>query len=64
MPCATLISSHCTFRYVLLMLNKADEREWEALRTVDFSTASSIESLPLAEKWIVSQLHKVKLYCL
>ena len=42
------------------MLNKADEKEWEALRSVDFSTSASIATLPLAERWIVSQLHKVR----
>lgn len=47
-------------KYVLLMLQKADEKEWEELKSVDFSTPESIASLPLAEKWIVSLLHQVR----
>ena len=47
-------------KYVLLMVQKADEKEWEGLKSVDFSTPESIASLPLAEKWIVSLLHKVR----
>ena len=47
-------------RYVLLMLNKADEKEWESLRSAKFTTAASLSSLPLAERWILSQLHKVR----
>ena len=56
-----LYYSHTCFccRYVLLMLQRADEQEWQTLRAVDFGTPASIAALPLAERWIVSQLHQV-----
>ena len=41
------------------MLQRADEQEWQTLRSVDFGTPASIAALPLAERWIVSQLHQV-----
>ena len=56
-----LYYSHTCFccRYVLLMLQRADEQEWQTLSAVDFGTPASIAALPLAERWIVSQLHQV-----
>ena len=41
------------------MLNKADETEWEALRSADFSSPAAVAALPLTERWIVSLLHQV-----
>ncbi|GAX77411.1 hypothetical protein CEUSTIGMA_g4857.t1 [Chlamydomonas eustigma] len=45
-------------KYALLMLGKADDAEWQRLTAVDFGSADSLEALPLAERWIVSELHK------
>ena len=45
-------------KYVLLMLNKVDESEWQSLRSRDFSSPEALASLPLAERWVVSLLHQ------
>ena len=41
------------------MLQRADEAEWQMLRAINFGSPASIAALPLAERWIVSQLHQV-----
>ncbi|MEW5311032.1 MAG: hypothetical protein WDW38_002779 [Sanguina aurantia] len=46
-------------KFVIFQLDKAPESEWEQLRGVDYSSAETMASLPLAEKWIVSLLHQV-----
>jgi len=46
-------------KYVMLLLGKADEAEWQAAAGADFSSPAALQALPLAERWIVSLLHKV-----
>jgi len=45
-------------KYVLLMLSKADETEWEAAVSADFSKPEELAKLPLSERWVVSLLHQ------
>lgn len=46
-------------KFILLNLEQVDDREWASLQTADFSARSSLETLPLAERWILSALHQV-----
>ncbi len=39
---------------------QVSDAEWEQLRDADFSSAASLQSLPLTERWIVSALHAVR----
>ena len=39
---------------------QVSDGEWEQLRDADFSAASSLQPLPLTERWIVSALHAVR----
>lgn len=44
-------------KYVLFGLQDTPDAEFAALADADFSSADSLASLPLSERWIVSRLH-------
>ena len=46
-------------KFILFNLKDAPEQEWDQLGQADFTSQKALESLPLAERWIVSLLHEV-----
>ena len=46
-------------KFILFNLKDATEQEWDELGRADFTSQKRLESLPLAERWIVSLLHEV-----
>ena len=49
-------------KFILFQLDgnsKVDDAEWARLAAADYSSAAALASLPLAERWVVSSLHKL-----
>ena len=47
-------------KFILFNLEQLDDREWQALAAADFSSHDALADLPLAERWVVSALHQVR----
>lgn len=50
-------------KFILFNLEQLDDTEWQDLAQADFSKAGSLTDLPLAERWVVSALHQVRMLC-
>eukprot|EP00891_Asterochloris_glomerata_P009727 jgi/Astpho2/9727/Aster-03708 len=46
-------------KFIMFNLKDVTEQEWDQLGQADFTSQKALESLPLAERWIVSMLHEV-----
>lgn len=46
-------------KFLQMQLAACSDSELEALAAADFSSAGSLEGLPLVERWILSALHQV-----
>lgn len=47
-------------KFIMFNLKDVTEQEWDQLGQADFTSQKALESLPLAERWIVSMLHEVR----
>ena len=47
-------------KFILFNLEQLDDREWQQLAGADFSSPDALADLPLAERWVVSALHQVR----
>lgn len=52
---------HCGYQYMneSTQSSQLPDIEWHALRGVRFADSASMQSLPLAERWVISALHQV-----
>ena len=46
-------------KFIALQLEAAGEDEWAELAAVDLSEPEALAGLPLAERWVLSELHQV-----
>ena len=47
-------------KFILFNLEQLNDREWQELAGADFSSRDVLADLPLAERWVVSALHQVR----
>lgn len=47
-------------KFIALQLEAAGEDEWAELAAVDLSEPEALAGLPLAERWVLSELHQVR----
>ena len=47
-------------KFILFNLEQLDDREWRELAGADFGSPDALADLPLAERWVVSALHQVR----
>ena len=47
-------------KFILFNLEQLDDRKWQELAGADFSSPDALADLPLAERWVVSALHQVR----
>lgn len=47
-------------KFILMNLEAVSDSEWAELKAASFETQQSLETLALAERWILSSLHQVR----
>ena len=50
-------------KFIALQLESSSDAELAALAAADFSRSKALAGLPLAERWVLSELHQVPTLC-